>query len=336
MDFTSLAHNVLLKLNAELSHNIALWAIKSGLVRNHLSDYHDFLKVNVLGKCFKHPVGLAAGFDKNAMCVKQLLKCGFSFVEVGTVTVKPQYGNPKPRIFRVREDSAVVNKLGFNNKGIKSLKKNIAKSYDGIFGVNVGKNRDATDAVSDYVRLIQEVGNLASYITINISSPNTKGLRGLQEKEKLNDLLSSIKPTVPVMLKISPDVSDSEKEGIAELALKYNLDGLILTNTTINHRHSKVGGGLSGKPLFDLSTHVLRDMYQLTQNKLTLIGCGGIFSGKDAYLKVKSGASLLQVYTGLIYRGFKIIDEINLELIDLLQKDGFKNLEEAIGIDVRK
>ncbi|MBQ4875221.1 MAG: quinone-dependent dihydroorotate dehydrogenase [Rickettsiaceae bacterium H1] len=346
MNIISFASRFLLKINPELAHKLAIFSLKCNLVKNKLTNYGDVLQTNALGLSFDHPIGLAAGFDKNAECVRQLLSCGFSFVEVGTVTVKPQLGNLKPRIFRLMEDEAIINRLGFNNEGVENLKKWFAKSYNGVVGINIGKNKDQADPILDYVQLIENVRKFANYITINISSPNTTGLRDLQQQNRLRDLLSAInekssKKNVPILLKISPDITEKDKENIAELALEFNVDGLVLTNTTVERSSSLKSayksekGGLSGKPLFSLSTQVLKDMYKLTSGKITLIGCGGISNGRDGYCKIKAGASLIQVYTGLIYQGFALIDKINLELIDLLKKDGFKNLTEAIGIDLR-
>ena len=346
----SYIHNILLKINPELAHKIALFALKNNFMKNKLSDYHDFLKLELYGLNFSHPVGLAAGFDKNADCVQQLINCGFSFIEVGTVTNKPQSGNATPRIFCLKKDKAIINRLGFNNKGLEYFQNNIKSCNNGVIGINIGKNTDAEDAISDYVSLIKGIYLLADYITINISSPNTPHLRDLQQKDMLEKLLIAVLNAVkkikaprrvPILLKISPDITDEYKKDIAALTLKYGIDGLILTNTTIGCRNglktaSKIEyGGLSGKPLFELSTRVLGDMYQLTDGSVPLIGSGGVFNGHDAYKKIKAGASLIQIYTTLIYGGFKVINKINLDLIQLLKKDGFSNIKQAIGSDFR-
>ena len=344
MCIVSFFNNILLNINPESAHRIAVLGLKLNLVKNKLSNYADFLQVDTFGLKFNHPIGLAAGFDKNADCVQQLLNCGFSFVEAGTVTIKPQIGNPKPRIFRLEKDNAVINSLGFNNNGIESFKKKFETPFNGIVGINIGKNKDSPDHISDYSTLIECVKNLANYITINISSPNTPGLCDLQKGKMLHDILIAInekKSSIPIILKISPDITNNERKNIASLALEYELDGLILTNTTVKRpttlksEYKNKKGGLSGKPLFSTSTEILKDMYRLTKGKITLIGCGGIFTAEDAYEKIKAGASLLQIYTVFIYQGFKVIDKINLELISLLKKDGFNNIKEAVGIDVK-
>lgn len=332
------------KINPEIAHKVALFALKYSLVSNKLSNYQNHLRVKTLGLAFDHPVGLSAGFDKNAECARQLLSCGFSYVEVGTITVKPQRGNDKPRIFRLLKDRAIINRLGFNGNGLECFQRNFEKPTTGLVGVNIGKNKDTLVAVSDYIQLIRSVHDLADYITINISSPNTKGLRDLHQKDLLEELLIEIRMLrtskfVPMILKISPDIDDHTKEDIAALALKYKISGLILTNTTLGCReklkskHKAEQGGMSGKPLFELSTQILKDMYRLTNGKTTLIASGGIFNGYDAYEKIKAGASLVQIYTALIYKGFGVIDEINLKLIELLKNDGFNNIQEAVGLN---
>lgn len=354
MCIISFINKLLLRVNPELAHCIVMKGLKHNLIKNHLCDYSNYLKVSALGLNFNHPIGLAAGFDKNAECVQQLLNVGFSFVEAGTVTMEPQSGNLKPRLFRLREDQAIINRLGFNNSGIKCFERNLERRSNrqvgGVVGINIGKNKDVNDPISDYVKLIKHTYLLADYITINISSPNTPHLRELQKKEILERLLIAINSEIstidksiptPILLKVAPDINDQQKESIVSLALKYKVDGIILTNTTIGlreglHSSNKIEyGGLSGKPLFDLSTQVLGEMYKFTNDKITLIGCGGIFSGEDAYKKIKAGASLLQIYTAVIYNGFGVIDKINLELIELLKRDGFSTIKEAIGIDAK-
>ncbi len=339
--------NFLKKINPEKAHKIALLALKYNLVRNTLSNYNEYLKNDVLGLKFDHPVGMAAGFDKDAKCVQQLLNYGFSFVEAGTITIEPQMGNSKPRLFRLENDQAIINRMGFNNRGMEACKQQLAKKYTGNVGINVGKNKDSKDSISDYVTLVDEMHKLVDYITINISSPNTPNLRKMQQKSILEKLLIAVnekiathKKKVPILLKISPDINNKNKEEISLLALKHKVSGLIIANTTIGCRSNLQSsykieyGGLSGKPLFSLSTQVLRDMYQLTKGRISFIASGGIFNGEDAYRKIKAGASLLQIYTALIYKGFKVIDEINLKLVEMLKADGFNNINEAIGADI--
>lgn len=301
------------------------------------------LSVDFFVNKLRSPVGLAAGFDKNAEVIKPMLSFGFGFVEVGTVTRNPQYGNNKPRIFRLVKDYAIINRLGFNNKGIDYLLKQIDHD-DYIFGINIGRNSTAKDQISDYVDLIKMVYGKSNYVVLNISSPNTPNLRALHNKQELSELLREINITrksidssesIPIILKISPDIDQQTKENIAELVLEYKINGLIVSNTTVNrdglHSHQSEVGGLSGKPLFKPSTALLSDMYKLTSGKVLLIGCGGISSGADAYEKIKTGASLVQLYTALIYQGPQIVNKISLELAELIRKDGFNNVSEAVG-----
>jgi dihydroorotate dehydrogenase len=297
---------------------------------------------------FPNPIGLAAGFDKNAAATEAMLGFGFGFVEAGTVTPRPQEGNPKPRIFRLREDRAVINRLGFNNEGLQAARERLLRiqGRPGIRGINIGANKDASDRVADYVTGLKELGPLASYVTVNISSPNTPGLRGLQNKSELHDLLTALGAAratllrqVPLLVKIAPDLDDHACADIAELALAHKLDGLIVSNTTIarpstlKSRYARETGGLSGAPLFVRSTAVLRTMRRLTQGRLVLIGVGGIGSGADAYAKIKAGATLVQLYTALTYEGPALITRIKRELLDLMTRDGRADIASAIGAE---
>ncbi len=322
--------------------------------------HHPALTVNLWGMEFANPVGMAAGFDKNAVMIESLLGRGFGFVEAGTVTKLPQEGNPKPRIFRLVQDEAIINRLGFNSEGIEEFTANIQGWQQrqkillskGIVGANIGKNRDSENAVEDYIYLLEKLYNQVDYITINISSPNTPGLRDLQKGEALDELLGSIilkknelcaeiEKKTPILLKISPDISLEDKENIAYAAIKHNIDGLIISNTTINHRDGLLSknagqkGGLSGKPLLQPSTDLLRDIYLLTEGKIPLIGVGGVSSGEDAYRKIRAGASLIQLYSAIIYQGFSLVKQINQELLHLLERDGFSNISEAVGVDAQ-
>lgn len=360
-------------LAPESAHNFAIFLLKKGIVPKCRIIADKALEVRALGLIFKNPVGLAAGFDKNAECLKALSEIGFGFLEAGTVTLQPQKGNTKPRIFRLTEDEAIVNRLGFNNKGIanflnnlnnfnsKNGKKNIQeaeahseKLENADFlpiGVNIGKNKGTINLTSDYVNLAEKVVGKCDYIVLNISSPNTARLRDLQKAELLKELLTNVfrareriqggaSYKTPILIKIAPDINDGYKSDMVALALEYNVDGIILTNTTIGcrkHLKSKAKveyGGLSGKPLFSLSTQNLKEVYKETKGKIILIGCGGIFSAQDAYIKIKSGASLVQIYTVLVYKGLSVIEEINKGLIELLRADGFANISEAIGKDL--
>ncbi len=337
--------NPLFIIPPEIAHALTIIALKTN-VFDETVELPKILSIKFFNNTLRTPLGLAAGFDKNAEIIKPMLSLGFGFAEVGTITKKPQYGNKKPRVFRFVEDKAIINNLGFNNKGVNYLMKQIdTKEINScVFGINIGRNSDAKDQISDYVDLIKTIYGFSNYITLNISSPNTPNLRNLHNKEQLSSLLHAVVNTrksldyaqsIPIMLKISPDIDQKTKEDIAELILQYKIDGLIISNTTIGCRNDLQNltreGGLSGRPLFKLSTQVLSDMYKLTEGKVLLIGSGGISSGMDAYEKIKAGASLVQLYTAIVYYGFKIINKINLELAELLEKDGFYSVSQAVG-----
>lgn len=334
---------LLFLLSPEIAHSLAIVVLKSLPYRKPI-ELPESLSVNLFGNKLRSPIGLAAGFDKNAEVIKPMLSLGFGFVEVGTVTAKSQHGNKKPRIFRLIKDQAIINRLGFNNKGIEYFLKQIShiKLDNCVFGINIGKNSTSKDQISDYIKLIEIVHGKSNYIVLNISSPNTPNLRNLHNKQELSQLLQAVcdlkkskSINTPIILKISPDIDQHTKENIAELTMEYKIDGLIVSNTTINrnnlHSHQSESGGLSGKPLLTLSTKLLSDMHKLTEGKILLIGCGGVSSGADAYEKIKAGASLVQLYTSLIYHGPRVVNQINLELAELVRKDGFSNVSEAIG-----
>jgi dihydroorotate dehydrogenase len=308
------------------------------------------LRVKLWGLTFPNPVGLAAGFDKHAELPDAMLTLGFGFVEVGTVTPRPQAGNPKPRVFRLAEDRAVINRLGFNSEGLDAVAARLAarKGKTGLVGANIGMNRDSKDAAADYVAGVMRLAPLADYLTVNVSSPNTPGLRDLQKKAALVDLIARLKVArakaapkrpPPLLLKIAPDLSPAEREGIAEAALESAIDGLIVTNTTVarpgdlKSKFAREAGGLSGKPLFASSTKLLAEMRRLTGGRIPLVGVGGIASGEDAYAKLRAGASLVQLYTALTYDGVGLVARIKRELAELLKRDGFKNPAEAVGAD---
>ncbi len=346
----SLARPFIHALPPEVAHNMGLCALSCGLLPTCPVKNSPLLTQNIFGLEFKTPLGLAAGFDKNAVAVNALLKQGFGFVEAGTVTPLPQSGNPKPRIFRLPEDNAVINRLGFNNGGLENFVKNFSQHDKalGIAGANIGKNKDTENAAEDYVKGLNAVYEFADYITINISSPNTKGLRNLQQKAALTNLLSEManarkglaakyNRTVPLLLKIAPDINAEEREDIAAAVIENSLDGIIISNTTISRpdflrsTHKTETGGLSGAPLFELSTQSLAEMYKLVGKKIPLIGVGGISSPADAYAKIRAGAALVQLYSALVYQGFGLVRAINEELPILLAKDGFRNVGEAVG-----
>ena len=337
----------------ELAHTITINALK--FFNFNLDKIDDpILSQHLIGLDFPNPIGLAAGFDKNAEVVKSMFSLGFGFVEVGTITPIPQAGNLKPRIFRLEKDQAVINSLGFNNKGSKKAKKNISKiknnfARNKIIGVNIGKNKNSKNSIDDYLYGMEELGALASYITINISSPNTEGLRDLQLRGNIEKLIKKIIKKreeiesinkKPIIIKISPDLNDDQLRDIALISLANNIDGLILTNTTTSRPYNlqfnkKINnGGLSGKPLFKISNNVLRKMYNLTNCQITLIGVGGISSGSDCYEKIKSGASLVQIYTALTFEGPLLVSKIKNELINLIKTDGYKNITDVVGKSV--
>ena len=339
-------------LPPEVAHRLGLWALKCGALPAAAPVMRPELQMKVLGLSFANPVGLAAGFDKNAEAVNALFDQGFGFVEAGTVTPLPQPGNPRPRLFRLKQDAAVINRLGFNNRGLAVFLDNFRRidKSKGIAGANIGKNKNATDAVADYVTGLQAVYPHADYVTINISSPNTQGLRALQQREALSELLSALDKargeclarsgkSIPMLLKVAPDLTAAEREDVADMVLAHGIDGIVVSNTTIarpaslRSRHAHEAGGLSGRPLFAPSTEALRDFYRLTGGRLPLVGVGGIASAQDAYAKIRAGASLVQLYTGLVYQGFGLVRDIQAGLTELLKRDGFSQLHQAVGVD---
>ena len=336
-------------LPPERAHALGLWALKNSLLPPSHITPSPMLAQKLFGLEFSNPIGLAAGFDKNAEALAPLHRQGFGFVEAGTVTPLPQEGNPQPRLFRLKKDAAVINRLGFNNNGLAPFVAALStRTGGGVVGANIGKNKNAEDAVDDYVRGLEAVYAHADYITINISSPNTQGLRAMQKREQLTQLLTSLMEAkkrqraacgknVPLLLKIAPDLDEPDMEDVAEVALALAIDGMIISNTTIKRPRTLQSGlhgeqgGLSGAPLFALSTEVLARMYTLTQGKLPLIGVGGVSSAADAYTKIRAGASLVQLYTALVYQGFGMVRAIVEGLPTLLARDGFKHISEAVG-----
>lgn len=345
MTLFDLARPALFLLDPEAAHRLTIRLLACGLLPSARAEQHPVLHTQVAGLKFSNPLGLAAGFDKNAEVPDAMLSQGFGFVEVGTVTPRPQPGNPKPRLFRLAEDQAVINRMGFNNEGLEAVKARLSdrKCADkqGLVGANVGANKDSLDPAEDYVTGLVALKGLADYFVVNISSPNTPGLRKLQGRAALDDLLSridAVKPGgAPLFVKIAPDLTEAERRDIAEIVLSHRIDGLIVSNTTIGGRHSlksrfrDEAGGLSGKPLFALSSEVLADMYRLTSGKIPLIGVGGVASGRDAYDKIRAGASLVQLYSALVYHGPGLVNRINRELAALLRADGFASVAEAVG-----
>lgn len=345
MSLSSLALPFLRLMDPEQAHQATLLALKTGLGPCGKKD-PKALGIDLLGMHFPNPLGIAAGFDKNGEVPDAMLKLGFGFAEVGTTTPRPQPGNPKPRIFRLNQDRAVINRLGFNNEGHGAMETRLKKraGKGGIVGVNLGANKDTEDKAADYVLGIKRFEALASYFTVNVSSPNTPGLRGLQSRTELEDLLGRVLEAragqTPVLLKIAPDLVYEEREDIAAVVLESGVDGLIVSNTTIardglvSGRQAGETGGLSGAPLMEMATDVLADMRRLTKGKVPLVGVGGVSSGMDAYKKIRAGASLVQLYTALTFQGAGLVGKIKRDLASNLKRDGYDRLEEAIGVDV--
>jgi dihydroorotate dehydrogenase len=347
MNIYSTFRPALFQLPPELAHRLAIRALQMGLVP--ASGFaHPSLATQVGDITLPNPVGLAAGFDKNAECFDGCLSAGFGFVEVGTVTPRAQAGNPRPRMFRLVDEEAVINRLGFNNQGVLRAARRLAGSKAGIVGGNIGKNKDSDNALDDYRMCLQTIYPHVDYITVNISSPNTPGLRDLQSGDALRALVRGLHAEreilsqawgkrKPIWVKIAPDNDDAAFEAIADVALSESVDALIISNTTIdrdrvaNSPYAPQTGGLSGKPLLEKSTQTLREIYSLTQGKLPLVGVGGIASAADAYAKIRAGASAIQLYTALVYQGFGLVEEINRGLVELLARDGFVTIQDAVG-----
>ena len=336
-------------LDPECAHGLAIKALRRGLVPRPKAIDDAILRTTVWGREFPNPIGLAAGFDKNAEVPDAMLALGFGFVEIGSVTPRAQPGNPKPRMFRLSEDEGVINRLGFNCEGLSAAAPRLAaRPRLGIVGANLGKNKDTVDAAADYEAGAAALGRYCDYLVCNVSSPNTPGLRALQGKQPLQDLigrvqriLTTLPKAPPLVLKIAPDITDEDKSDIAEVALAAGIAGLIVGNTTITRppalrsRHREETGGLSGRPLFPLSTKVLADMYGATGGRLPLVGTGGIASGADAYAKIRAGASLVQLYSALVYQGPALVGRIARDLAALLRHDGFARVSDAVGADHR-
>ncbi|EUJ09761.1 dihydroorotate oxidase A [Methylophilaceae bacterium 11] len=324
---------LLFQLDAEVAHDVTLaslkWAERLHLLGANTNQHHTTPR-QVMGLTFPNAVGLAAGLDKNAAVIDGMATLGFGFIEVGTVTPRPQPGNPRPRLFRVKQAQGIINRFGFNNLGVDHLVENVKSAkYKGVLGINIGKNFDTPNerAVDDYLHCMRKVYAHASYITVNISSPNTKNLRALQEKEALSALLASLKfeqtklteqhsQYVPVALKIAPDLTPTQVAEIADLLMQHQIDGVIATNTTLSRDavqsmpHAEETGGLSGAPVKHASTAVIQQLSQRLQGALPIIGVGGIMSGADAVEKIAAGASLVQLYSGLIYQGPKLVNDV--------------------------
>ncbi len=347
---------LLFTIEPETAHNLTLKAMKAGVFPSCTPVKNEALKIELWGLKFPNPIGLSAGFDKNAEVIAPAFKLGFGFVEAGTVTPKPQEGNPKPRVFRDPTHEAVINAMGFPNDGMTVFKANLEQflsrrhKAQGAVGINIGMNKTQDQPAKDYCALIKMLGPMADYLTINISSPNTPGLRDLQKREPLLELLSAIKDErqkscgdhpPPILVKLAPDLEDAQQEELAGALLEAEIDGIILGNTTLARPENLPAnfaartGGLSGKPLTQRSTAIISNFYKLTKGQTPIIGVGGISNGRDAYDKIKAGASLVQLYTGLIFQGPAIASTINRELVELLRADGLNNIAQAIGVSVK-
>jgi dihydroorotate dehydrogenase len=338
------------RIDPERAHRLAIAALKTGLIGGARRPDPPILGQTVFGLAFPNPVGLAAGFDKDGEVHRQALGLGFGFVELGSVTPKPQPGNPRPRLFRGTADRAVINRMGFNNRGMAAMaaRLQVRDKARGIVGINLGKNKEQADAAADYAAGTTALGPLADYLVINVSSPNTPGLRALQSRDALAALIGAVLEArvqlacrPPLLLKIAPDLTDADRQDIAEVALASGLDGLIVSNTTLarppglDPRFAQEAGGLSGRPLFAPSTEILRDIYRRTGGKLPIVGVGGIASAADAYAKIRAGASLVQVYSALVFEGPGLVRRIKAGLAALLARDGFANIGDAVGADHR-
>jgi dihydroorotate dehydrogenase len=348
IDIFPVAGALLRALPAELAHRLTVEALARGVVPKAQFAADAMLEQQLWGLSFPHPVGLAAGFDKNAEVADAMLAQGFSFVEVGTITLRPQIGNRRPRIFRLTRDEAMINRLGFNNAGLAAAARRLAHrrttGKTGIVGANIGPNRDAKDPIADLARAAATLTPYVDYLAINVSSPNTPGLRAWQQRQGLSDLIAGVnahrahwsKP-VPLLVKVAPDLDDREIAAIAEVVLAGGVDGLIATNTTIERppqlqsRARDEEGGLSGRPLMRRATQVLAKFRMATLGQVPLIGVGGIASGADAYAKIRAGASLIQLYTALVYQGPRLVQEICRDLAERLRADGFPSLTAAVG-----
>ncbi|XP_060693616.1 dihydroorotate dehydrogenase (quinone), mitochondrial isoform X1 [Hemiscyllium ocellatum] len=346
-------------VDPETSHTLAIWFISKGFIPRAKCRDSTSLEVNVFGQKFKNPVGIAAGFDKHGEAVDGLYKLGFGFVEVGTVTPQPQDGNPKPRVFRLASDQAVINRYGFNSHGSIAVQQRLqarSETQEQLtkvgrpLGINLGKNKLSQDAAADYVKGVQQLGPLADYLVVNLSSPNTPGLRALQSKKELRTLLEKVlkerdsltvnrKPAI--LLKIAPDLTAQDKKDIAGVVMELGVDGLIVTNTTVSRPRSlqdpqqAQSGGLSGAPLKEMSTQTVNEMYSLTKGRIPIIGVGGISNGADALEKIRAGATLIQLYTAFVYQGPPVVNKIKRELEQLLKEQGFSSIAEAVGADHR-
>lgn len=342
-----LADLILSHLDAETAHGLAIRSLKTGLVPGDRRDDPASLGIRVWGRDLPNPIGLAAGFDKNAEVPNAMLGMGFGVVEIGSVTPRPQDGNPRPRLFRLPEDRGVINRMGFPGQGLDAARSRLAvRPRRGFVGVNIGANKDSTDRAADYVTCAVALAPYADYLVCNVSSPNTPGLRNLQGRQQLADLLKRVQDAiaarpVPLVVKIAPDATDDDLDDIVAVCRDLGMDGIIVGNTTLSRpaslRSPRKGetGGLSGAPLTHLSTEVLRKTARRVEGQFPLIGCGGVASGGDAYAKIRAGASLVQLYSAMVFEGPPLVRRVKDELAAALARDGFKSVADAVGKDVR-
>ena len=345
----SILRPYIFSLDPEVAHDLAIKSLKINILPKSFFniDQEEMLETNLFKNKIPNPIGLAAGFDKSAEVYNSLFRFGYGFIEVGTVTPKRQLGNPKPRVFRLEKDKALINRLGFNNHGLQTISRRLADNIpEGFLGINIGPNKDTKNKVDDYYLCLSKLAHYSSYITINISSPNTKGLRDFHNEVELENLLKGLnkikkdsKISQPVALKLSPDINDSKISPIIEIIKKYKIDGLIISNTTNQNRDKLLDynrtevGGLSGQPLKNISTKLIKKFYKEIKGHIQIIGVGGVDSGQSAFEKISAGASAVQLYTGMIYKGPGIVKNIKTELISILKKNNLKNITNAIGIN---
>jgi len=336
-------------LDPEVAHDFAIKSLKANILPKSFFkvENEEMLETKLFGKNISNPIGLAAGFDKSAEVYNSLFKFGFGFIEVGTVTPKQQLGNPKPRIFRLEKDQALINRLGFNNHGSEKISKRISNNQpEGFLGINIGPNKETENKEEDYYICLTRLSMFAGYVTINISSPNTEGLRDFHDQGELKKLLTGLNKIInakkikcPIAIKISPDIKDVEISKIVDLVCSHNIKGIIVSNTTDSNRDNLSDikkyetGGLSGQPLKNISTNLIKKFYKETKGKIKIIGVGGVDSGQSAYEKITAGADVVQLYTGMVYKGPGIVKEIKKDLISILKKENIKNISEAVGIN---
>ncbi len=336
-------------LDPEVAHDLAIKSLKFNVLPKSIFyvDQEEMLETTLFNEKLPNPIGLAAGFDKSAEVYNSLFKLGYGFVEVGTVTPKRQLGNPKPRVFRLEKDQALINRLGFNNHGSDVVFKRISNNLpDGFLGINIGPNKDTINKEEDFYKCLKKISHYGAYITINISSPNTEGLRDFHDQKELEKLLAGINKikkksnlSKPIAVKLSPDLKDKEISKIIEVIIKHEISGIILSNTTeirednLNDNKKNEIGGLSGQPLRDRSTKLIKKFYKEIKGKIQIIGVGGVDSGQAAFEKITSGASAVQLYTGMVYKGPGVVKNIKKELISILKKENLKNIGDAVGIN---